>query len=336
MSVLVSGGAGYIGSHTVLKLIESGRDVVIADNFSNSSETVIPRLERLAGRKILCVKTDLCDSAAVNRLFENFDFDAVVHFAGFKAVAESVAEPVKYFNNNLTSSLNLLTAMLENDVRKFVFSSSATVYGVPESVPISEDHPLSAINPYGRTKLMIEDMLRDLDTADKGLGIAILRYFNVIGAHESGEIGEVPVGIPNNLMPYIALVAAGRQKELPLYGDDYPTRDGTCIRDYIHVQDLADGHIAALDKLDTGKGLLTYNLGTGSGYTVLEVIAAYEKACGRRVPYKIMPRRPGDSAESYADVSLALSELRFRAKLSLEDMCRDSWNWQKNSPSGCE
>ena len=336
MSILVSGGAGYIGSHTVIKLLEAEKDVVIADNFSNSSENTISRLNKLSGRNIPFEKVDLTDSSAVNGLFDSHSFDAVIHFAAYKAAGDSVLDPLKYFINNLTSTLNLLAAMRERGVKLFVFSSSATVYGAPASVPITEDFPLSAVNPYGRTKLIIEDMLRDMHFADGSLGIAILRYFNVAGAHPSGTIGEAPAGIPGNLIPHMAQVAAGQLCELPVYGADYPTRDGTCVRDYIHVQDIADGHVAALDKLESEGGLLTYNLGTGSGYTVLEVISAYGRACGKSIPYEITARRPGDIAECYADSSKARRELGWKARFSLDDMCRDSWNWQKNNPRGYE
>jgi len=336
MSVLVSGGAGYIGSHTAIKLHESGRDVVIADNFSNSSERIIPRLEKLSGCMVPYERADLCDKAAVERLFNKYSFDSIIHFAALKAVGESVANPIKYFNNNLISTLNLLTAMRETGVRNFVFSSSATVYGAPASVPITEDFPLRAVNPYGRTKLIIEDILRDLKASDVNFNAAILRYFNVVGTHPSGFIGEAPCGIPQNLFPCIAQVAVGKIESLPVYGNDYPTRDGTGVRDYIHVQDLADGHIAALDRLQAKGGLLTYNLGTGCGYTVFEVIDAYEKASGKSIPVEVMPRRPGDIAECFADASLAKLELGWQAKFSLDDMCRDSWKWQKNNPGGYE
>lgn len=334
MTVLVSGGAGYIGSHTVLKLLESGREVVIADNFSNSNESVIQRLEQLSGRSIPVENTELCDAGSVRSLFDIYNFDSVIHFAGLKAVAESVSQPLEYYSNNLISTLNLLLSMSEKGVRNFVFSSSASVYGEVEAVPITEDFPMQAVSPYGKTKAMIEEMLRDIYTSGQISGVAVLRYFNAVGAHPSGLIGDFPSGIPNNLTPYIAKVAAGKLDSIPVYGSDYPTRDGTCIRDYIHVEDLAEGHIAALDKLERDGGMVTCNLGTGSGSTVLEVIAAYERACGKPIPKYMAPRRPGDVAENYADASLAREQLGWQAKRSLDDMCRDSWNWQKNNPDG--
>ncbi len=334
MAVLVSGGAGYIGSHTVLKLIEANRDVVIADDFSNASPKVVERLNLLSKTEIPVERVNLCDRTATEAIFQKYPIDSVIHFAGFKSVGESVSKPLEYFHNNLISTLNLLEIMRDHGVRNFVFSSSATVYGDPEHVPITEDMPLHVTNPYGRTKLMIEDMLRDLSFADSSFNIALLRYFNPVGAHASSLIGEDPSGIPNNLVPYIAKVAVGKLHELPVYGNDYPTRDGTGVRDYVHVEDLAAGHLCALKKLETNCGLVTYNLGTGQGYTVLEIVAAYEKASGKPIPYKIMPRRPGDIAACYADVSLAKKELGWSATLTLDDMCRDSWNWQTNNPDG--
>lgn len=334
MAVLVCGGAGYIGSHTVLKLLDEGRDVIIADNFSNSSEKVIPRLESISGKSIKIEKLDLCDLPAVTRLFERYSFDAVMQFAGLKAGGESVEKPLEYYKNNLFSTINILYNMREKGVKNFVFSSSAAVYGAAAFVPITEDFPLAAVNPYGKTKQMAEEILRDFDYSGKDMSIAILRYFNAVGAHPSGLIGEDPSGIPNNLVPHIAQVASGRLEQLPIYGDDYPTRDGTCVRDYVHVEDLAEGHTLALDKLERDGKLVTYNLGTGGGHTVYEVLASYEKACGMVINKKVAPRRPGDVAEIYADPSLAGKELGWRAERSVDDICRDSWNWQKNNPYG--
>lgn len=332
--ILVSGGAGYIGSHTVLELIKSGYEAVIADNFCNSKPAVIGRISELAGHPVECATIDLCERAAVEKLFESHEFDAVIHFAGLKAVGESVYKPLEYYSNNLVSTLNLLNVMREHGVKNFVFSSSATVYGDPASVPITEDFPLSATNPYGRTKLMIEDMLRDICKADASLNVALLRYFNPIGAHESGRIGEDPFGIPNNLVPYVAQVAVGRLDSVSVYGDDYPTPDGTGVRDYIHVCDLASGHVAALAALEKSPGLLTLNLGTGCGYSVLDVIAAFSKASGRDIPYKIVPRRAGDVAMCYADPSAAKKLLGWSAARGLDEMCRDSWRWQSENPNG--
>ena len=336
MRVLVSGGAGYVGSHTTVKLIENGYDTVIADNFSNSSEKVIARLNKLCKMEIPTEKLDFCDLNETRKLFEKYSFDAVIHFAALKSPSESVQIPLEYYENNLVSTLNILRVMRDKGIKNFVFSSSATVYGDPDKVPIDEDSTLNAVNPYGRTKLMIEDMLKDISVADEDMNIAILRYFNPVGAHPSGEIGEKPSGIPKNLFPYISQVAAGILKELPITGDDYPTKDGTGIRDYVHVEDIAEGHIAALKRFDIKKGLYICNLGTGNGYSVKEVVAAYEAECKKKIPVKIMPRRPGDVAECYADVSLAKKELGWSSKLTLTDMCRDSWNWQKNNLNGYE
>ena len=336
MRVLVTGGAGYIGSHTVIELVKAGYDVLIADNFSNSKPEAVKRIGELCGKNIPCTTADLRDTNQVEALFDANDIDAVIHFAALKAVGESVAKPMEYYTNNLFSTLNVLNAMKRHGVRNFVFSSSATVYGDPASVPIREDFPLSATNPYGRTKLMIENMLRDICKADSSWNVALLRYFNPIGAHESGRIGEDPFGIPNNLLPYIAQVAVGRLKEVSVFGNDYPTPDGTGVRDYIHVCDLAEGHVAALKAMEQHPGLLTVNLGTGRGYSVLEVIAAYSRACGREIPYKFAPRRAGDIAECYADPSLAAELLGWHAKRGLDEMCRDSWNWQSNNPRGYE
>ena len=332
--ILVSGGAGYIGSHTVLELVKSGYEAVIADNFCNSKPAVIERISELAEQSIECVTIDLCELEAVERLFNAYEFDAVIHFAGLKAVGESVYKPLEYYSNNLVSTLNLLNVMRAHEVKNFVFSSSATVYGDPASVPITEDFPLSATNPYGRTKLMIEDMLRDICKADESWNVALLRYFNPIGAHESGRIGEDPFGIPNNLVPYVAQVAVGRLESVSVYGDDYPTPDGTGVRDYIHVCDLAGGHVAALAALEKSPGLLTVNLGTGCGYSVLDVIAAFSRACGRDIPYKVVPRRAGDVAMCYADPSAAKKLLGWSAARGLDEMCRDSWRWQSENPNG--
>ncbi|MDK2812751.1 MAG: UDP-glucose 4-epimerase [Clostridiales bacterium] len=335
MAVLVSGGAGYIGSHTCLALIEAGFDVLVADNLVNSCEEAVARTRQLAGKEFEFIKIDLCDEKATEALFNAHpEIDAVIHFAGLKAVGESVAKPLEYYDNNITSTLVLLKAMRRHGVKQFVFSSSATVYGDPHTVPITEDFPLSATNPYGQTKLMIEQMLRDIQKADPALNVALLRYFNPIGAHPSGMIGEDPAGIPNNLVPYIAQVAVGKLKQVSVFGDDYNTHDGTGVRDYIHVMDLASGHVAALRKLAQKPGLVTYNLGTGHGYSVLDVIHAYEKACGKTLPYVIAPRRPGDIAACYADPAKATAELGWQAKYGIEEMCRDSWNWQSKNPNG--
>lgn len=335
MAVLVSGGAGYIGSHTCLALIEAGFDVLVADNLVNSCEEAVVRTRRLAGKEFEFVNINLCDEQATEALFNAHpEIDAVIHFAGLKAVGESVAKPLEYYDNNITSTLVLLKTMRRHGVKQFVFSSSATVYGDPHTVPITEDFPLSATNPYGQTKLMIEQMLRDIQKADPALNVALLRYFNPIGAHPSGMIGEDPAGIPNNLVPYIAQVAVGKLKQVSVFGGDYNTHDGTGVRDYIHVMDLASGHVAALRKLAQKPGLVTYNLGTGHGYSVLDVIHAYEKACGKTLPYVIAPRRPGDIAACYADPAKATAELGWQAKYGIEEMCRDSWNWQSKNPNG--
>ncbi len=332
--VLVAGGAGYIGSHTVLALNREGYDFVIADNFCNSNPMVIDRLEELTGRKITLEKINLCDYNATKTMFERYDFGSVIHFAGLKAVGESVGIPLAYYRNNLISTLNILDCMKEYGVKNLVFSSSATVYGDPTTVPITEDFPLSATNPYGRTKLMIEDILRDLYKSDSSFNIALLRYFNPIGADRSGRIGEEPFGIPNNLLPYLTQIAVGRRNHLNVFGNDYDTPDGTGVRDYIHVCDLADGHVAALFKLATGCGMVTVNLGTGKGHSVLEVVTAFEKASGIKIPYVITDRRPGDIATSYADPSLAKEILGWSAKRDIEEMCADSWHWQSSNPNG--
>lgn len=336
MSILVSGGAGYIGSHTCIELVKAGYDIVVADNLVNSSEEAVRRVERILGRDIPFFKTELCDVDQVEALFDAHpDIDAVIHFAGLKAVGESVAKPLEYYANNLVSTLTILEAMRRHGVRNFVFSSSATVYGDPASVPIREDFATGGTtNPYGTTKLFLEKILADCCAADPGLNVAVLRYFNPIGAHESGLIGEDPNGIPNNLVPYIAQVAVGKLPLLHVYGDDYPTADGTGLRDYIHVVDLAAGHVAALKKLEGGCGLFVCNLGTGKGYSVLEVLHAYEHACGKTLPYVVDPRRPGDIAACYADPSKAREELGWEARYSIEEMCASSWNWQSKNPDG--
>lgn len=334
MKILVTGGAGYIASHTDLELLNAGYEVVAVDNLSNSSAEAIRRVERLAGKSIKFYENDIRDKNAMDNIFENENIDAVIHFAGLKAVGESCEIPLAYYDNNLNGTITLLEVMEKHGVKNLVFSSSATVYGDPETVPITEEFPLSATNPYGRTKLMIEDILRDVYAADKSWNIAILRYFNPIGAHESGEIGEDPNGIPNNLVPYIAKVAMGILDKIHVFGNDYDTPDGTGIRDYIHVVDLAIGHIKAIEKLTQKPGLVTYNLGTGRGYSVLEVIHNYEKACKKKLPYVIDPRRPGDIAVSYADPSKAERELGWKATRGIEEMCRDSYNWQRKNPNG--
>lgn len=334
MSILVTGGAGYIGSHTVIDLVENGFDPVIADNLCNSKFEAVKRVRELAGRDVKFYEYDLTDRALVEDIFEKEPFDAVIHFAGLKAVGESCEKPLEYFSNNIVSTLNILTVMKEHGVKNFVFSSSATVYGQPESVPIREDFPLSVTNPYGRTKLMIEDILRDVYAADKSMNIALLRYFNPIGAHKSGRIGEDPGGIPNNLMPYVSQVAIGKLEKLKVFGNDYPTRDGTGVRDYIHVLDLARAHSLAVAKLRENPGLVTYNIGTGKGYSVLEIVRAFEKASGKKVPYEIVGRRSGDIAECYADPSLAEREMGFRCRYGLDEMCADTWRWQSMNPEG--
>lgn len=336
MSVLVSGGAGYIGSHTCVELIRAGHDIIVADNLCNSCEEAVHRVEQITGRHIPFVKAELCNPAEVEALFADHpEIDSVIHFAGLKAVGESVAKPLEYYTNNLVSTLNLLAAMRNHGVKNFVFSSSATVYGDPETVPIREDSPTGGTtNPYGTTKLFIERILTDCCAADPTLNVALLRYFNPVGAHESGLIGEDPAGIPNNLTPYIAQVAVGKREALHVYGNDYPTPDGTGVRDYIHVVDLARGHVDALKKLSTGCGLFLCNLGTGKGYSVLEVLHAYEKACGRSLPYVIDPRRPGDIAVCYADPQKAKAELGWEATLGIDEMCASSWKWQSMNPDG--
>ena len=336
MSILVSGGAGYIGSHTCVELIEAGYDIVVADNLCNSSEEAVRRVSKIVGKEIPFVKAELCNPDEVEALFAKYpDIDAVIHFAGLKAVGESVQKPLEYYTNNLVNSLVLLNAMRRHGVKNFVFSSSATVYGDPATVPIREDFPTGGTtNPYGTTKLFLERILTDVCAADPTMNVALLRYFNPIGAHESGLIGEDPNDIPNNLVPYIAQVAVGKLEKLHVFGDDYPTPDGTGVRDYIHVVDLARGHVAALKKLATNCGLFVCNLGTGNGYSVLDVLHAYEKACGKTLPYVVDPRRSGDIATCYADPAKARDELGWTAQYGIEDMCASSWKWQSTNPNG--
>lgn len=336
MSILVSGGAGYIGSHTCVELIQAGYDVVVADNLCNSSEEAVRRVGQITGREIPFVKAELCHEDEVESLFSRYpDIDAVIHFAGLKAVGESVSKPLEYYTNNLVNSLVLLNAMRRHGVKNFVFSSSATVYGDPATVPIREDFPTGGTtNPYGTTKLFLERILTDICAADPSMNVALLRYFNPIGAHESGLIGEDPNDIPNNLVPYIAQVAVGKLEKLHVFGSDYPTPDGTGVRDYIHVVDLARGHVAALKKLADNCGLFVCNLGTGRGYSVLDVLHSYEKACGKTLPYVIDPRRPGDIATCYADPAKARDELGWQAQYDIDDMCASSWKWQSANPNG--
>lgn len=336
LTILVTGGTGYIGSHTVLQLLDADYNVIILDNLSNSKLESLNRLEKLSGQKIKFYQVDLLDYDKLNEVFENETIDAVIHFAGLKAVGESVEIPLHYYKNNVTGTINVCEIMKKYNVKKFVFSSSATVYGDPHEVPITEDFPLHATNPYGQTKLMIEEILRDLYVSDNSWNIAILRYFNPVGAHKSGEIGEDPNGIPNNLMPYISQVAVGKLSELTIFGNDYPTIDGTGVRDYIHVVDLAGGHLKALEKLVQNPGCVTYNLGTGIGYSVLEMAKAFEKASEKSVPYKIAGRRAGDIAECYANPELAAKELSWKAEKNINEMCEDIWRWQSKNPNGFE
>ncbi|XZG70195.1 UDP-glucose 4-epimerase GalE [Chitinibacteraceae bacterium HSL-7] len=333
MHVLLTGGAGYIGSHTFVELVAAGYTPVIFDNHSNSKPEVLARLTRITGQTPVFVHGDIRDRAALDAVFAAYPIGAVIHFAGLKAVGESVAKPLAYYDNNFVGTVRLLEAMQAANVRQLVFSSSATVYGDPASVPIREDFPLSATNPYGRSKLMIEDMLRDLYRSDASWNLAILRYFNPVGAHDSGLIGEDPQGIPNNLMPFVTQVAVGKRAELSVFGSDYPTHDGTGVRDYIHVVDLARGHVRALDGL-AGRGCFEVNLGTGTGYSVLDMVKAFEAASGRPVAYKLVDRRPGDVAACYADPAHAAAALNWRAEKNLDDMCRDAWRWQSGNPDG--
>ena len=333
-TILVTGGAGYIGSHTCIRLLESGYRVVVLDNFSNSSREAVRRVEDIARHAVILIEGDINDAPLLDQLFQEHAIDAVIHFAGLKAVGESVAQPLRYYHNNVSGTVVLCQAMQRAGVKNMVFSSSATVYGDPASLPIREDFPTSATNPYGRSKLMIEELLGDLYVADDSWNIALLRYFNPVGAHSSGRIGEDPADIPNNLMPYIAQVAVGRREHQNVFGSDYPTPDGTGVRDYIHVMDLAEGHVKALEWLDRDLGIKAFNLGTGKGYSVLDMLHAFEKACGHKLPYVLTDRRPGDVACCYADPTLAAEELGWRAELSLEAMCADAWRWQSNNPKG--
>jgi len=334
MKLLVTGGAGYIGSHTCVELSGAGHELVVVDNLSNSSEESLKRVQAITGRAIVFHKVDLLDRRGLEDIFRNNKIEAVIHFAGLKAVGESVSVPLRYYHNNITGTLVLCEVMAAAGVKNIVFSSSATVYGDPSRMPITEDFPLSATNPYGRTKLMIEEILRDLNKADREWNTVILRYFNPVGAHVSGRIGEDPRGIPNNLVPYVSQVAVGKLKELSVFGDDYRTRDGTGVRDYIHVVDLALGHLSALERFKCEPAVSVYNLGTGRGYSVLEVIRAFEKASGRKVPYRLVARRPGDIAECYADPAKANRELGWSAERGIEQMCADAWRWQSTNPDG--
>ena len=334
MAVLVTGGAGYIGSHTVVELIEANREVIIIDNFSNSKPEVLNRIEKITGKRPKLYECDLLDLEATRKVFAENEIDSVIHFAGLKAVGESCAQPLRYYSHNFDATFNLIRAMAENGVGTIVFSSSATVYGSPKTVPIREDFPLSTTNPYGETKLVIERMLKDMCNAGELKSVSILRYFNPIGAHESGLIGEDPKGIPNNLLPYISQTAIGKLEKLHVFGDDYPTHDGTGVRDYIHVVDLAKAHLAALDRAMAVSGTEYYNVGTGVGYSVLDIVKAFEKASGKKVPYVIDPRRPGDIAECYADPTLAKNVLGWEAKFDIERMCKDADRWQSMNPNG--
>ena len=334
MAILVTGGAGYIGSHTVVQLLENNQEVVIVDDFSNSDPVVLERIKELTGKDFTFYELNLLEKEKLQDVFEKHAIEAVIHFAGFKAVGESVAEPLMYYHNNITGTLVLLEVMKEFDVKKIVFSSSATVYGMDNEAPITEDMPTSATNPYGQTKVFIEHILSDMHVADPKWSVILLRYFNPIGAHESGRIGEDPNDIPNNLMPYITQVAVGKLDQLAVFGDDYETHDGTGVRDYIHVIDLAQGHLSALDYALSHTGVEAVNLGTGEGYSVLDVVNAFQTANDVEIPYKIVERRPGDIAIGYADANKAKEVLGWEAKYSLEDMCRTSWNWQKNNPNG--
>jgi UDP-glucose 4-epimerase len=334
--ILVTGGVGYIGSHTCVELLAAGHEVVVVDNLSNSRIEALHRVEKITGKSIPCVIADVNDKIALRKIFLTYSIDAVIHFAGLKAVGESVEKPLHYYHNNVSGSIALFETMAEFGVKRLVFSSSATVYGDPHSVPIKENFPLSATNPYGRSKLMIEEILQDLMLSDSSWRIALLRYFNPVGAHESGLIGEDPNGIPSNLMPYVSQVAVGRLKELSVFGNDYPTHDGTGVRDYIHVVDLASGHLAALEALDKNNTRLTVNLGTGIGYSVLDIVQAFETVSDRAIPYRMTQRRSGDIASCYADSTLAYELMGWRAERNLESMCRDAWRWQSMNPNGYE
>ena len=335
MAILVTGGAGYIGSHTVVELQNAGYDVVVMDNLSNASEKSLQRVEQITGKPVKFYKADILDRAAAEDIFAKEKIDAVIHFAGLKAVGESVQKPWEYYNNNIAGTLVLLDVMRSHHVKNIIFSSSSTVYGTPEKVPVTEETPKGeCTNPYGWTKSMLEQILTDVQKADPEWNVILLRYFNPIGAHKSGLIGENPNGIPNNLMPYITQVAVGKLKELGVFGNDYPTPDGTCIRDYIHVCDLATGHVKALEKIKENAGLSIYNLGTGNGYSVLEVIQNFEAATGKKIPYSIKPRRAGDIPENYANAEKAYRELGWKAQYGIREMCEDSWRWQSQNPNG--
>ncbi|QJD58654.1 UDP-glucose 4-epimerase GalE [Pseudomonas sp. gcc21] len=333
-TILVTGGAGYIGSHTCIKLLEAGYQVLVLDNYSNSSPEATRRVEQITGKTVSVIEGDINDAPLLDNVFSSNEIHAVIHFAGLKAVGESVAQPLRYYHNNVSGTVVLCDSMRRADVKNLVFSSSATVYGDPATLPINEAFPTSATNPYGRSKLMIEELLGDLHASDLGWNIALLRYFNPVGAHPSGLIGEDPADIPNNLMPYIAQVAVGRRERLNVFGGDYPTHDGTGVRDYIHVMDLADGHVRALEWLNAQAGIRAFNLGTGIGYSVLDMLKAFEKACGKTLDYVISDRRPGDVASCYADPQRAAAELGWSAKLNLEAMCVDAWRWQEGNPQG--
>lgn len=335
MKILLTGGSGYIGSHTAVECLNAGNDVVVFDNLSNSSRVSLDRVTQITDKACTFVEGDIRDRDALRQLFSQYEIDSVIHFAGLKAVGESVEKPLLYYDNNIGGSIVLFQAMAEAGVKSIVFSSSATVYGDPASVPITEDFPLSATNPYGRSKLFIEEMLRDIANSDAGWSVSLLRYFNPVGAHESGLIGEDPKGIPNNLMPYIAQVASGKRERLSIFGGDYPTPDGTGVRDYIHVVDLARGHVAALEHMRQGaRGVNTWNLGTGQGYSVLEMVRAFEAGSGQQIPYQIVGRRQGDVAQCWADSSRARRDLSWRAELDLDRMCADTWRWQQQNPDG--
>ncbi|QHE59829.1 UDP-glucose 4-epimerase GalE [Rossellomorea vietnamensis] len=334
MAILITGGAGYIGSHTCVELLNAGYDIIVVDNFSNSKPEALKRVSEITRKYFRTYCLDLQNREGLEKVFTDNEIEAVIHFAGSKAVGESVHFPLKYYENNMNSTITLCEVMKKFNVNKLVFSSSATVYGATDTVPITEDTPLKATNPYGRTKQMIEELLQDLYESDRGWSIALLRYFNPVGAHESGRIGEDPNGIPNNLMPYISQVAIGKLEKLQVFGDDYPTVDGTGVRDYIHVVDLAIGHVKALERLLTTSGIDAYNLGTGKGYSVLEVLSAYERAAGKTIPYTVVEKRPGDVAACYADTSKAKEKLNWEAVKEIDEMCKDSWRWQNHNPFG--
>ncbi|MBR3518131.1 MAG: UDP-glucose 4-epimerase GalE [Lachnospiraceae bacterium] len=337
MAVLVTGGSGFIGSHTVVELQQSGYDVVVIDNLSNSTEISLQRVQEITGKPVKFYKVDIRDRAGLEEVFAKESIDSCIHFAGLKAVGESVSKPWEYYENNIGGTLVLLDVMRKHGVKNIIFSSSSTVYGDPDSVPVTEESPVKkCTNPYGSTKSMQETIFTDIYNSDKEWNIVLLRYFNPIGAHPSGKIGENPNGIPNNLMPYITQVAVGKMPFLRVFGNDYPTHDGTGVRDYIHVVDLAKGHVKALDRIKAGCGLAVYNLGTGKGYSVLDIVKNFEEASGVKIPYEIQARRPGDIAENYADASKAEREMGWKAQFGIQEMCRDSWNWQKNNPNGFE